>query len=71
MFIILAMNIFLSEKKSSRQTAVYFAREHLFKAIPNFECLAVNHVMFALNWNMFFVTCTRLDASYGKRSKLI
>lgn len=49
MFIILAMNIFLSEKKSSRQTAVYFAREHLFKAIPNFECLAVNHVMFALN----------------------
>ena len=49
MFIILAMNIFLSEKKSSRQTAVYFAREHLFKAIPNFGCLAVNHVMFALN----------------------
>ena len=43
------MNIFLSENESIRQTAVYFAREHSFNAIPNFECLAANYVMFALN----------------------
>ena len=43
------MIIFLSENKSSRQTAVYFARENSFNAIPNFECLAANQVMFALN----------------------
>ena len=35
------------ESKSSRQTAAYFACELSSNAIPNVECLAAKHVMFA------------------------
>ena len=31
--------------------------------LSNFDCLVAKHVMFASNYNMFFLTCTHLDAT--------